>query len=175
MKTPHIIITLLALLLASCSSSTYRTNADGTVTYHVGNLADKTAFDLHAMTTPGSDPSTISKPTPIFDSEGTLVAVGQTTITIPSGGSWRLQEDRDGTEVPLRGITTWGAVASLKEWVRGDVAKATEAEKTTRTGIEATAGVETERLKQVGGATGALTNPESSGAGVGVVGDLLKR
>jgi len=175
MKTPHILLPLLALLLASCSSSTYRVGEDGQVTYHVGNFADKTAFDLHAMTAPGSEPATISKITPTFNRDGELVSIAQTTISIPSGGSFRLQEQRDGTEVIKDVSRAYFAWQSLKSWVAGDVAKATEVAKTDRAAIESATTIETKRLGTVGGATGALTNPESSGAGVGVVGDLLKR
>jgi len=171
----HVTIILAALLMVGCSTSTYRQNADGSFTYHVGNLADKTDYDLSAAIGQGTAPATISRPVPLFDPEGNIVAVGQTAMTFPGGTILRIQEGRDGTEVPKdvsRGFFAW---QSLKSWVAGDVAKTREVETTARTGIEASAGVETERLRQVGSSAGAITNPESGETGVRTMGQLLRR
>lgn len=154
---------LLLAFTAACSTSTYRQAPDGSVTYHSGNLLDKSDFDMSAMLGQAQGSATMTLQEPVLDGAGNPIAITTSSFEFPPGSVLRVTKGADRTEVAKDGIRVWGAVESFKTWVRGDVAKATEAEKTTREGIRQAG--ETDRagidaVKSLG------NNPEGAGTSV---------
>lgn len=124
---------------AACSSSSYHQGADGSVTYHAANVLDKSDFEVTAMLGRDQGSASMTIQEPVLDTAGNPIAITSTSFDFPPGSVLRITKGADRTEVGKEGVRVWGAVESLKTWVRGDVAKHTETERTVREGIQSDA------------------------------------
>ena len=154
----HTITILLSMFVIGCSTVTQYTDPDGRTVFTATNVLDESDRQIAANVAAGGT-AEMTFPAALFGPQGELLGVGAGSMALAGPGTLTYVEGGDRTGVAREGVRAWGMVQSLKTWVRGDVAKATESEKTAREGLRQTG--ETRRTG-IGAVQSLGNNPEAN-------------